>query len=98
LTKLEKARELLGLNENSNEKEVKLAYRRACSIHHPDRATGDRVKFDEINKAYRLVLKHVRRGQICHICFGTGKITITRGIHSIQKTCNECKGSGAIHN
>jgi DnaJ-class molecular chaperone len=94
--KIEAARRTIGVTEDAGKEEVKLAYRRLCSVHHPDRG-GDRNKFDEINKAYRLVIKSVERGRECDACLGTGKANVTRGFNSISINCTQCKGTGVIH-
>lgn len=44
----------LGINKNASEDEIKQAYRRMASKHHPDRG-GDTQKFQEIEEAYRVL-------------------------------------------
>ena len=47
--------EILGVNRNASEKEIKQAYRRLARKHHPDLNPGDKsaeAKFKEINTAY----------------------------------------------
>lgn len=95
-SKIEKARSLLGVPSDANKDEVKLAYRRACAIHHPDRG-GDRNKFDEINKAYRVLIKHVEKGRECETCIGTGKVAHQRGFNTTYIKCTACKGTGTVH-
>lgn len=43
---------ILGLNKNANQDEIKSAYRKMAMKHHPDRG-GDEKKFKEIEEAYR---------------------------------------------
>jgi molecular chaperone DnaJ len=52
--------EVLGVNKNASEAELKKAYRRLAMKHHPDRNTGDdsvqaEVKFKEIKEAYEVL-------------------------------------------
>ena len=42
---------ILGIDKNSNEKDIKKAYRRLAVIHHPDKG-GDPEKFKEVTKAF----------------------------------------------
>lgn len=44
----------LGINRNASESEIKQAYRRLASQHHPDKG-GDTAKFQEIEEAYRVL-------------------------------------------
>lgn len=43
--------DILGINKNSDQEEIKRAYRRLAAQHHPDRG-GDTKKFQEIQAAY----------------------------------------------
>ncbi|BFU18663.1 DnaJ family protein [Entamoeba histolytica HM-1:IMSS-B] len=54
---------VLGVPRNANEKEIKKAYRALSLKYHPDKPTGDKVKFEEINKAYE-VLSDKRQREI----------------------------------
>jgi DnaJ-class molecular chaperone len=44
----------LGVNKDANADEIKQAYRRLASQHHPDRG-GDTARFQEIQKAYEVL-------------------------------------------
>lgn len=46
---------VLGVSDNSSLEICKKAYRRLCAKYHPDSPTGDRDKFDEIQKAWDLI-------------------------------------------
>ena len=43
---------VLGVNENSSNDEIKKAYRKLSLQHHPDKNNGKDEKFKEINEAY----------------------------------------------
>jgi len=45
--------QVLGLKENATSEEVKAAYRKLASEHHPDKG-GDAARMAEINEAYRV--------------------------------------------
>jgi len=44
----------LGVDRTANEQEIKQAYRKLASVHHPDRG-GDTAKFQEIQAAYSVL-------------------------------------------
>ena len=46
---------VLGVSRNANEKEIKKAYRTLSLKYHPDKPTGDKKKFEDINKAYEVL-------------------------------------------
>lgn len=46
---------ILGVADNSAEDVCKRAYRRLCAKYHPDSLTGDREKFDEVQKAWGML-------------------------------------------
>jgi DnaJ-class molecular chaperone len=51
----------LGLSPSASEEEVKKAYRKLASVHHPDKG-GDTKKFQEIQTAYDAILKQKSSG------------------------------------
>ena len=56
--------EILGINRNASEDEVKRAYRKLAQKHHPDRNKGDtsaETKFKEINAAYEVLSDKKKR-------------------------------------
>ncbi len=55
--------ELLGVNKNSSEEEIKKAYRKLAHQHHPDKGGGDEKKFKEINEAYQVLGNAEKRAQ-----------------------------------
>lgn len=58
--------EILGVNKNASEDEIKRAYRKLAQKHHPDRNKGDKsaeTKFKEINAAYEILSDKKKRQQ-----------------------------------
>jgi molecular chaperone DnaJ len=54
--------QILGVNKNATEEEIKQAYRKLAMKHHPDRG-GDEKQFQEIKNAYEILSDPVRRQQ-----------------------------------
>jgi curved DNA-binding protein len=55
----------LGVGENATQEEIKKAYRKLASQHHPDKG-GDTAKFQEIEAAYRTISDPASREQYDH--------------------------------
>lgn len=61
---------ILGINRNASEAEIKKAYRKLASQHHPDKG-GDTAKFQEIQNAYETLTNSDKQHQnINHDGFG----------------------------
>ena len=54
------AAETLGLIGIENADKIKKKYLKLSKIHHPDMPEGDEKKFQEINKAYKLLDKYIK--------------------------------------
>ena len=54
--------QILGVNRNASQEEIKKAYRTAAMKHHPDRG-GDTNKFKEIEEAYRTLSDDSKRAE-----------------------------------
>ena len=55
----------LGINETADANEIKRAYRKLASQHHPDKG-GDTAKFQEVEEAYRVLSDPAQREQYDH--------------------------------
>jgi molecular chaperone DnaJ len=70
--------ELLEVNRNASESEIKKAYRRLAVKHHPDKNAGDKAsedKFKEVSEAYEILSdpeKRARYDQFGHAALGGG--------------------------
>lgn len=47
--------EVLGIAQDASPRDIKTAYRKLAARHHPDRAGGDTVRFQAIERAYRIL-------------------------------------------
>ena len=70
--------ELLGVDRNAGEEEIKKAYRKLALKYHPDRNPGDKEseeKFKEASEAYQVLTdpeKKMQYDQFGHAAFGAG--------------------------
>ena len=54
--------QILGVDKNSSQDDIKRAYRKLAHKHHPDKG-GDANKFKEVNEAYQVLSDKEKRGQ-----------------------------------
>ncbi len=78
------AHEILNVSTTASDEEIKLAYKRACMKHHPDRG-GSLEMFQKIQLAYEQIQE-----KICTVCHGKGFITERRGFFSNKRECPQC--------
>lgn len=55
--------QILGVNKNASQEEIKKAYYKLAHKFHPDKSTGDEAKFKEINEAYQILSDKEKRAQ-----------------------------------
>jgi molecular chaperone DnaJ len=54
---------ILGVDKNASQEEIKRAFRKKAHEYHPDKAGGDEAKFKEINEAYQVLGDPKKRAQ-----------------------------------
>lgn len=87
----------LGLTEEASVDEVKQAWRRLASQHHPDREGGSAEEFNRCQAAYSKALEDAEaRAKFCHTCGGTGQVRKARGWTHVMMPCPECGGKGEL--
>ncbi|OGN01795.1 MAG: hypothetical protein A3G51_02160 [Candidatus Yanofskybacteria bacterium RIFCSPLOWO2_12_FULL_43_11b] len=61
---------ILGVQRNASEDEIKKAFRKLAHEHHPDKKTGNEAKFKEINEAYQILSDPKKRSNYDNFGFG----------------------------
>lgn len=68
--------DILGIPQGADKEAQKRAYRKLCAKYHPDNAkTGNRVKFDEVQKAWGIlngkvstpIIEPVKKAFVSHV-------------------------------
>ena len=54
---------ILGVDKNSSQDEIKKAYRKLAHQYHPDKKGGNEAKFKEINEAYQVLGNEQKKQQ-----------------------------------
>ena len=54
---------IIGVDKNASQDEIKKAFRKKAHQFHPDKKTGDEAKFKEINEAYQILGNEEKRKQ-----------------------------------
>lgn len=55
--------DILGVQKNASDDDIKKAYRKLAHQHHPDKSGGNEAKFKEINEAYQVLSNKEKRTQ-----------------------------------
>jgi len=55
--------QILGVNRNASQEDIKKAFRKLAHEYHPDKKTGNAEKFKEINEAYQILGNEQKRKQ-----------------------------------
>lgn len=87
------ALERLGLPDGATKQEIRAAWRKLASQHHPDHG-GDPTVFHELRQAYDEASRRAPDARTCAACNGTGKTKITRGFNVLTMICRYCAGKG----
>ena len=76
--------ELLGIQPEATDDEIRAAYRRAAMKHHPDRG-GSSEAFQAVHDAYAAL-----QNRICPDCGGKGFTTTRQGFFVSKTPCSKC--------
>ena len=55
--------DVLGVDKNASDDEIKKAFRKLAHKYHPDKDSGDEAKFKEVNEAYQILSSKEKRAQ-----------------------------------
>jgi len=84
---LEPYRSILGVSKNASEKEIKIAYRRLASVHHPDKG-GEASMFRDIQEAYDMLTACVSISVVSPPVNKTQKPIIYNIYVTLDEVCN----------
>lgn len=96
----------LGVDKSATIEEIKLAFYRLASEHHPDRG-GDAEVMAKINVAYNMLIDPKSRGKYddmlaliaepCPKCEGSGRRWKQKGFSArVATVCADCGGNGYL--
>ena len=100
--------EVLGLTPQATDEEVKSAFRKLASRHHPDKNPGDAAapeRFKEINAAYQILSDPQKRAawdRYGAAAFGGGGGGVAPGggaaleLHALDRTSTPTRSHGAV--
>lgn len=80
------ARKILGVDADAGFEAIRIAYKRAAARTHPDRVGGDAEAFDQVAKAFDVLIKP----DVCPVCGGKGKIRERNGAFTKEVNCPRC--------
>ena len=84
----------LGLPATAKEDDVRQAYRRLRSEHHPDRG-GSPEAFHRLQAEYDEAMLEARAPKTCALCAGSGTAYVGSGFNRVKMTCVRCQGTGS---
>jgi DnaJ-class molecular chaperone len=93
--KIEKDFAILGLTSTAKPSEIKIAWKRLASQHHPDKE-GEASQFHVITEAYKRALKFALKPKVCPLCLGHGSLKKGSGFTFYSYPCNFCFGRGKV--
>jgi curved DNA-binding protein len=78
--------DILGVNKNASQEDIKKAYRNLSKKYHPDKTGGDESKFKEINEAYDTLGDETKRKQYDNPFGNFGGFTWSWNVHNSRPT------------
>lgn len=97
---------VLDVLRSASDEEIKTAFYRKASKHHPDRG-GDEAVMADINRAYNVLINPTLRrkydnelkmlAELCPNCRGAGVVYKQKGFaNRIPGKCDTCNGNGVL--
>ena len=81
------AYEFFGVTPDVSIDEIRKLYKRKAMQLHPDRPGGSHEKFQELTRAYEII---VRLKTKCQRCGGTGEVVLKVGYGRVKVPCPSC--------